>query len=69
MDKLESGVCDHPVLLHGHMEPRFSFPLSSINRYQLQKEKRYCWYVFARSLETVSMQAPAFLSQWDRVGP
>ena len=69
MGKLESGVCDHPVLLHGHMEARFSFSPPSISRYQLQKEKRNCCYVFSLSLETVSMQAPAFLSQGDRAGP
>lgn len=61
MGKLESCVCDHPVLLHGPMEARFSFSPPSISRYQLQKKKRNWWYVFAWSLETVSMQAPAFL--------
>lgn len=50
MGKLESGVCDDPALLHGHIEARFSFSPPTISRYQLQKEKWNCWYIFCMEL-------------------
>lgn len=57
MGKLDSSVCDYPVLLHGHTEARFSFSPSSISRYQLQKEKLVS---FCRELGDCLHASPSF---------